>query len=153
LRHGKTAYPKRQGLEEWILPQVFRVEVAEWAGVLQDGLTTLGLTAALVIAQQMLEAEVARVVGAQGKHQARRQASRHGHQGGDVGLAGRKVQIQRPQVRTVDGQEVPLRTYQGFEPQDRLDEAAFERMRYGVGRRHCETGSPPCRPMGWRSAP
>ena len=105
----KTAYQKRQGFEEWILPQEFRVEVAELAGALKDGLTTLGLKAALVIAQQMLEAEVASVVGAKGKRQARRQAQRHGHQGGTVVLAGRKVKIQRPRVRTVDGQEVPLR--------------------------------------------
>ena len=138
----KTAYQKHQGFEEWILPQAFRVEVAELARALKDGLTTIGLKAALVIAQQMLEAEVASVAGPKGKHQAPRQAQRHGHQGGYVVLAGRKVKIQRPRVRTVDGQEVPLRNYQGLQQQDLLDEVAFERMLYGVASRHYETVSP-----------
>ena len=88
------------------------------------------------MAQQMLEAEVAQVAGAKGTHQAQRTAQRHGHQGGDVVLAGRKVKIQRPRVRTVDGREVPLQNYQGLQQRDLLDEAAFEQMLDGVASRH-----------------
>ena len=138
----KTAYQKRQGFEEWVLPQEFRVEVAELAGALKDGLTAIGLKAALVMAQQMLDAEVASVAGAKGKHQPHRQAQRHGHQGGTVVLAGRKVKIQRPRVRTVEGQEVPLRHYQGLQQQDLLEEAAFEQMLDGVASRHDATVTP-----------
>ena len=138
----QPGYQKRQRFAEWVWPEAFRVEVAEWAGTLKDGLTTIGLKAARVIAQQMLEAEVASGVGTKGKHQAQRQAQRHGHQGGTGVLAGRKVKIQRPRVRTVDGQEVPLRTDQGWPQPDLLDEAAFERMLYGVASRHYETVNP-----------
>ena len=88
------------------------------------------------MAQQMLEAEVAQVAGAKGTHQAQRTAQRHGHQGGDVVLAGRKVKIQRPRVRTVDGREVPLQNYQGLQQRDLLDEAAFEQRLDGVASRH-----------------
>ena len=140
----KRAYQKRQGFEEGVLPPEFRVEVGELAGALKDGLTAIGLKAALVMAQQMLEAEVESVVGPKAKHQPRgqRQAQRHGHQGGYVVLAGRKVKIQRPRVRTVDGQEVLLQNYRGLQQQDLLDEAAFEQMLYGVASRHDDTVNP-----------
>jgi putative transposase len=91
----KRAYEKRQGFEEWVLPQEFRIEVAELAGALKEGLTTIGLKAALVMAQQMLEAEVTQIAGAKGPHQsaAGRRAVRDGQQGGYVVLAGRKVKM------------------------------------------------------------
>jgi putative transposase len=138
----QRAYQKRQGFEEWVRPQEFRVEVAELAGALKDGVTAIGLKAALVMAQQMLEAEVARVAGVKGTHQAQRRAQRHGPQGGYVVLAGRQVKIRRPRVRTVDGQEVPLRNYRGVQQQEILDEAAFERMLYGVASRHYDAVDP-----------
>lgn len=109
-----------------------------------------GWQAALVMAQPMLEAEVAQVAGTKGRHQAPRRAQRRGDQGGYVVVAGRRVQIQRPRVRPVDGQEVALRT-PGLQQPDRLDEAAFERMLYGVASRHDAGGSPgPRRPRDRR---
>lgn len=129
-------YQKKQGFEEWVLPREFSVEVAELAGVLRDGLAAVGLKAAMVIAQQMLQAEVASVAGEKGKHQRGREAKRHGQQGGYVVLGGRKVKILRPRVRTVDGKEVELRNYRGLQKGEILDEAAFERMLYGVASRH-----------------
>ena len=72
LRHVKAGYQKRQRFEEWVLSEAFRVEVAELAGASKDGLTPIGLKAALVIAQQMLEAEVASVAGTKEKHQEQR---------------------------------------------------------------------------------
>ena len=102
------------------------------------------------MAQPMLEAEVAQVLGTKGRHQAPRRAQRRGDQGGYVVAAGRRVQIQRPRVRPVDGQEVALRT-PGLQQPDRLDEAAFERMLYGVASRHDAGGSPgPRRPRDRR---
>ncbi len=115
----KPGYQKPQRVEEWVLPEEFRVEVADLAGALKDGLTVIGLKAALVMAQQMREAEVTEMVGAKGKHQTQRQAQRHGHQGGTVVWAGRKVKIQRPRVRPGEDQEVPLRNYQGLQQPDR----------------------------------
>jgi len=42
-------------------------------------------------------------------------AVRHGHQGGEVTLGGRRVEVERPRVRTADGEtEVPHQTYQHF---------------------------------------
>lgn len=103
MRHLRSGYQKKQGYEEWIFSREFSVEVAELTGALRDGLTAVGLKAAMVIAQQMLAAEVDAIVGAKGKHQADRAVTRHGRQGGYVLLAGRKVKVQRPRVRTQDG--------------------------------------------------
>ena len=109
-----------------------------------------GWQTARVMAQSMLEAEVAQGLGTKGRHQAPRRAQRRGDQGGYVVVAGRRVQIQRPRVRPVDGQEVALRT-PGLQQPDRLDEAAFERMLYGVASRHDAGGSPgPRRPRDRR---
>ncbi|MDA8346365.1 MAG: transposase [Thermaerobacter sp.] len=130
----RSEYQKKQSVE-WVLPREFSLEVAELTGALREGLTAVGLKAAMVIAQQML-AEVDAIAGAKGKHQTDRQATRHGHQGGYVVLGGRKVKLQRPRVRTRDGKEVELRNYQGLQQAEILDEAAFERMLYGVACRH-----------------
>ena len=56
-----------------------------------------------MIAWQMLEAEIAAVVGPKGKHQPERTTSRHGTQGGSVVLGGRKVKLDRTRTRTKDG--------------------------------------------------
>jgi len=130
LRHVKEGYQKPERCEQWVLPEAFRVEVAGLAGALTPGLTASGVKAALVMAQPMLEAEVTQVAGAKGKYRAARPAQRHGPPGGDVAWAGRTVKIPRPRVRTVDGPEVLLQHYRGWQQQDLLDEAAFERMLY-----------------------
>lgn len=136
MRHLRSGYQKKPGFEEWVLPREFSLEVAELTGALREGLTAVGLKAALVIAQQMLAAEVDAIAGVKGKHQADRRAMRHGHQGGYGVLAGRKVKLRRPRVRTADGKEVELRNYRGLQQGEILDEAAFERMLYGVASRH-----------------
>ena len=132
----RQGYQKKQESVEWVLPREFNLAVAELTGALREGLTAVGLKAAMVIAQQMLAAEVDAIAGAKGKHQVERRATRHGHQGGYVVLAGRKVKLQRPRVRTQDGKEVELRNYRGLQQGELLDEAAFERMLYGVASRH-----------------
>ncbi len=131
MRHLGSGYQKKQGFEEWVLPREFSLEVAELTGALREGLTAVGLKAAMVIAQQMLAAEVDAIAGAKGKHQVERRVTRHGHQGGQVVLAGRKVKLQRPQVRTQDGTEVEPRNYRGLQQGEMLDRAASERMLNG----------------------
>jgi putative transposase len=50
-----------------------------------------------------MEAEVVDVVGSKGEHNPDRTAVRHGHEDGEVTLGGRRVEVQRPRVRTADG--------------------------------------------------
>jgi len=93
---------------------------------------------------ELLEEEVVDVVGAKGKHDPDRVAVRHGHESGEVTLGGRRVQVERPRVRSADGRaEVRLQTYEHFADRDPLTKAVLERMLAGVStRRYRRTQEP-----------
>ncbi len=83
-----------------------------------------------------MEEEVVEVVGSKGRHDRDRTAVRHGHEAGEVTLGGRRVAVERPRVRSADGQaELPLATYLHFADRDPLTEAVLERMLAGVSTR------------------
>ena len=91
----------------------------------------------------MFEAEIAEACGPKGKHDAGRAAVRHGAGKGSVTLGGRRVPVERPRARTVDGHEVPLTSYEHFAAEDVLTQVVMERMLAGVAtRRHARTGEP-----------
>jgi len=51
---------------------------------------------------------------------------RHGHDGGEVTLGGRRVPVQRPRARAVDGSgEVGLASYRHFADRDPLTQAVL----------------------------
>jgi putative transposase len=54
---------------------------------------------------ELLEAEVDEVVGPKGRHNPGRTGVRHGHEGGEVTLGGRRVPVSRPRARTANGAE------------------------------------------------
>lgn len=95
-------------LQAW-LPETVEISLRDVL-VAKDGLLALSTTVGLQVMRRMMEAEVTAVVEPDGKHLPRRRTYRHGQAQGWVVLGGRKVAIQRPRVRTVDGEEVPLRT-------------------------------------------
>ena len=68
---------------------------------------------------------------------------RHGAGTGSVTLGGRRVPVEPPRARTVDGHEVPLTSYAHFAAEDLLTEVVMERMLAGVAtRRHARTAEP-----------
>jgi transposase-like protein len=91
-----------------------------------------------------MEEEVDDVVGPKGKHNEERTAVRHGHEDGEVTLGGRRVEVERPRVRTADGgAEVRLSTYEHFADRDPLGRVVLERMLAGVStRRYRRTQEP-----------
>ena len=85
---------------------------------------------------ELLEQEVDEVVGPKGKWNPDRTAVRHGHETGEVTLGGRRVAVERPRVRTADGEsEMALRTYEHFAERDQLEDVVLERMLAGVSTR------------------
>jgi transposase-like protein len=96
----------------------------------------LSVEVGLGVLRELLEAEVDQVVGLKAKHNPERTAVRHGHEDGEVTLGGRRVAVERPRVRTADGEaEVPLATYEHFAGRDQLEGVVLERMLSGVSTR------------------
>jgi len=83
----------------------------------------------------MLEEERAKLCGPRYAHQPGRRATRSGHTDGELALGGRKIQVRRPRVRSVDGDEVALETWQQFASADPLTPRAVEQMVLGVSTR------------------
>src|SRR3954453_17836180 len=128
---------------EGVSPSVLEA-LGELAGAAKAGLLALSVGVGLGVLHELVEAEVDEVVGPKGQHDPDRRAVRHGHQGGEVTLGGRRVPVERPRARAVDGAgEVELRTYRHFAERDALADVVLERMLAGVStRRYARTGEP-----------
>lgn len=110
--------------------------IAEVLAEVEDSLESVAGKAGLLIIRALLEDEVDRTVGDRYEHVAQREAFRHGHERGYVVFAGRKVSVQRPRARTVDGKEVPLKRYAMFQASGRLQRAVAQRVVRGVSTRN-----------------
>lgn len=126
------------------LPERVQEALGELAGAAKEGLMALSVGVGLGVLAEIMEAEVDEVVGPKGKHNPDRTAVRHGHEGGEVTLGGRRVPISRPRVRSADDEhELPLETYRHFADRDPLTAVVLERMLAGVStRRYERTGEP-----------
>ena len=88
---------------EAVLPVRVQEALGELVGAAKDGLLALSVGVGLGVLAELLEEEVVEVVGARGKHNPDRAAVRHGHESGEVTLGGRRLQVERPRVRSADG--------------------------------------------------
>ena len=94
----------------------------------------LAMRSGLKVFTTMLEEDRTALCGPRYAHEPDRPASRAGTVRSEVVLGGRKVAIQRPRVRTADG-EVPLPTFQTMAHRDPLDRRVVEQMLVGVATR------------------
>jgi transposase-like protein len=135
---------QEQDTGELALPASVQEALGELVCAAKDGLLALSVGVGLGVLAEMLEAEVDEVVGPKGKRNPDRVAVRHGHQAGEVTLGGRRVSVQRPRARTVDGErEVALATYAHFADRDPLTRVVLEQMLAGVStRRFARTREP-----------
>src|SRR3954463_14957826 len=126
------------------LPERVQEALGELAGAAREGLLALSVGGGLGVLHELVEAEVDEVVGPKGKHDPDRRAVRHGHQGGEVTLGGRRVPVERPRARAVDGSgEGEVQTDRHFAQRDALTDVVLERMLAGVStRRYARTGEP-----------
>jgi putative transposase len=114
---------------EFELPEQVTVAVAELPGAAREGLLALAVGIGLQVLEAMLQEDVARLVGAKGRHNPDRTMVRHGTEAGQVTLGGRRVRVRRPRVRTADGTgDVAVPAYQAFASADLLDQLTVERM-------------------------
>ena len=89
----------------------------------------------LACVDEALEAERAALCGARYVHRADRQALRAGHLASSLVLGGRRVAVSRPRVRSVEGRELKLPSWQEWSARDPLDQRALEQMVLGVSTR------------------
>src|SRR6476620_8623778 len=125
------------------LPEEVRLAMTDIAGAAREGLMAMSVAAGMAVMAAMFEAEIAQVCGPKGMHNRGRAAVRHGTGKGSVTPGGRRVRVDRPRARTVDGHEVPLGSYAHFAAEDLLSQVVMERMLAGVAtRRHARTAEP-----------
>jgi putative transposase len=120
------------------------VVLADVAGAMREGLLAFSAAAGLVVMRQMLDAELASIVGAKHAKLPDRVGNWHGTTTGQVVLGGRTVSVERPRGRYVgDGGEVELDTWATFASDDLLRQVVVERMLAGVAtRRHVDVAEP-----------
>jgi putative transposase len=125
------------------LPEEIQLAMTDIAGAAREGLMAMSVAAGMAVMAAVFEAEIAEVAGPKGKHGRGRAAVRHGTGKGSVALGGRRVPVDRPRARTIDGHEVPLTSYSHFADDDMLTQVVMERMPAGVAtRRHARTAEP-----------
>ena len=123
------------------VPETVSVSMAEIAEDMREGLLALAVGAGLQVMHTLMDTDVTARCGPRGKHDPDRAAVRHGTERGSVTLGGRRVPVQRPRVRAMDGSgEVEVPAYELFSATEILGRMAMERMlaglstrRYGVG--------------------
>ena len=121
------------------LPAAIRDALGELVGAAREGLLALSVGVGLSVVHELMELEVAEVVGPKGRHDADRTAKRHGHEDGSMTLGGRRVAVKRPRMRTADDEhELPVETYGYFADRDPLTRAVMDRMLAGVSTRKFE---------------
>jgi putative transposase len=131
-------------MQEAVLPARVQEALGELVGVAKEGLLALSVGVGLGVLAELMDEEVDELVGPKGRHDSGRTAVRHGHEAGSVTLGGRRVPVERPRVRAVDGTgEVALGTYAHFADRDALTGIVLERMLAGVSaRRYARTQEP-----------
>src|ERR687892_1126919 len=115
------------------LPPEIQEALGELVGAAREGLLALSVGVGLGVVHELMELEVAEVVGPKGKHNPDRVAKRHGHEDGSMTLGGRRVAVRRPRMRTADDEhELPVASYGYFADRDPLTRAVMDRMLAGV---------------------
>ena len=100
-------------------------------GALYELVVSSGMSVLLAV----LEQEREKLCGVRYQHDAGRAASRAGYADGEVVLGGRRVSVKRPRVRSREGQEIPLPSWEKFAAEDPLNARAVEQMVIGVATR------------------
>jgi hypothetical protein len=88
--------------------------MAEMVGWLRKGVGELVRQAGLQMMSLLMEEEVRGLAGERSQLQPERTANRWGKERGYCVVMGQKVPIDRPRVRTTNGQEVRLGSYEMF---------------------------------------
>ena len=111
---------QQQDIRERGLPECVQDALGELVNDARQGLLALSVGVGLGVLHELLELEVDAIVGPKGKHDPERRAYRHDQEARQVTLGGRRVQVDKPRVRSLEDEEVERRAlqqhYQGLAP-------------------------------------
>jgi len=126
------------------VPEQVSVALGELTGELREGLLALAVATGLQVMAALMEADVTAVCGPRVRHDPDRAAVRHGRGAGSVTLGGRRVPVERPRMRAVDGSgELAVPSYELFSDTEILGRMALERMLAGLSTRRYGLGLEP----------
>jgi putative transposase len=110
---------------------------------MQEGLLAASVAIGLDVMPELMEADATEVAGPKGKHSPDRSAYRHGHEDATVALGGRRVPVRRPGVRSTEGRELHLESYDTFASADLLTAHTVAAMLAGLSTRRYERALEP----------
>jgi len=136
-RNKKSTGKKDQEALETVTVEL-PLPIAEILAGVEVEIEELAGRAGMLIIEYAMASEVDRRAGRRYAHMLDRENFRWGTQKGSIVYAGRKVEIDRPRVRSASGQEVPLATYQAFSQGEKMQEAVYDKLILGVSSRNYE---------------
>lgn len=114
------------------------VQILDEEAVLEtatQGLKHLCTVMGMEVMRQLMELDATHLAGEKGRHNASREAYRHGHEQTKVVLDGRKQSVEKPRVRSKNGSELPLSSLAWFQAEDALNEEIMRSLLCGVSTR------------------
>ncbi len=96
----------------------------------------------LMHVQELLDEQVKALAGERyARKDELERGRRHGSNPGTVGLAGQRVPIRVPRVRSIESGEIPLRSYEALSHGGEVDDLLLKRVRYGISCRNYESAA------------
>jgi transposase-like protein len=106
---------------------------------LGNRLDSLAIDMGRVLAMGILEDEVSQLCGEPNEHLPNRAVTRYGYDPGWIAMAGQKLTVERPRVRSTRGKgEIRLSRYAQMQAPGRMPQAVLKRMVRGVSCRNYE---------------
>ena len=138
---NRRGRPRR--IEQQALAQAREVQlplnVEALVEMTREALSSFAVEMGLKVAQCLLEDEVTQRCGQRHERLANRSETRFGRQRGFVTIAGQKVTVEKPRVRSTDGRgEAELERYHLLQSPEAMPQAALEHLVNGVSTRRYE---------------
>jgi len=115
------------------------LDVDSLVAMARESLSSFAVEMGLKVAQCLLEDEVTRRCGRRHERRPDRQETRFGHQPGFITIAGQKVAVAKPRVRSTRGQgESELEVYGLLQSPAAMPQAALDHLVNGVSTRRYE---------------
>jgi putative transposase len=112
----------RKSENKFIIEQELSVE--QWISGMRDQIESFSAELGMKVMRAVMNEEISNRLGPYGQQSQ----YRHGEQPGYVIYGGRKVQLERPRMRSSSGEETRLRSYEAFQQDGKLQRSVARQM-------------------------